>query len=311
MKKESASTNEPTAGKKPKYNPHAGHRERLRAKFDRDSEMIVFEDHEALEFHLSLVIPRKDTNALAHELLRVFGSLDAVLCATPRELFQVKNMTASAAYLLASEFAMVRKAIKAGVIDPRTRKIESPEAGIMQMYPMFIGRKTECSCILLMDINYRIIKSFFHESIDSDGIALDVADFVAKAAREGAAYVLFAHNHPSGDVTPSLEDIQMTERVYEALVAVGKTLIDHVIFSNEKIFSFHNNGLLDKYEDDLIERMQDGNLRDRPNRRKQFMLDLNEYLLTPSSPTDIAFKSKPKSEILDEYVRKCRHKNID
>ena len=51
------------------YNPHAGHRERLRKKFEENPEMNVFEDHEALEFHLSLVIPRKDTNELAHELL--------------------------------------------------------------------------------------------------------------------------------------------------------------------------------------------------------------------------------------------------
>lgn len=51
-----------------KKNPHEGHRARMRCKFDRDPEMETIEDHEALEFHLSLIIPRKDTNELAHKL---------------------------------------------------------------------------------------------------------------------------------------------------------------------------------------------------------------------------------------------------
>ena len=80
------------------YNPHAGHRERLRKKFEENPEMNVFEDHEALEFHLSLVIPRKDTNELAHELLRTFGSLDAVLCATrPTTRISIRGISTHAA----------------------------------------------------------------------------------------------------------------------------------------------------------------------------------------------------------------------
>ena len=130
-----------------KKNPHEGHRARMRCKFDRDPEMETIEDHEALEFHLSLIIPRKDTNELAHELIAKFGSLDAVMSASPAELVKVKNMTVSASYMLASEFAMVRKAMRAGSVTSRNKRLHRPEECISYMHSYFIGRKTECFCI--------------------------------------------------------------------------------------------------------------------------------------------------------------------
>lgn len=124
-----------------KTNPHEGHRQRLRAKIDRDPEMETLEDHEALEFHLSLVIPRKDTNELAHELIRKFGSLDAVLSASPQELIKVKNMTVAASYMLASELSMVRKAMRAGSV-----------ASAARSYPV---RKTEYAICIRISLAER------------------------------------------------------------------------------------------------------------------------------------------------------------
>ena len=74
-------------------NYHLGHRERLRKKFDADNELTAFEDHEVLEYLLSLVIPRKDTNDLAHEMIAKMGSLHNVFMSNPRELKEFKNMT--------------------------------------------------------------------------------------------------------------------------------------------------------------------------------------------------------------------------
>lgn len=93
-------------------NYHSGHRERVRERFDADPEMLTFKEHEMLEFLLNTVIPRKDTNVIAHELIAKNGSLYGVFNAGVQDLLSVKNMTVSAAYLLAGIIPIVRKALR-------------------------------------------------------------------------------------------------------------------------------------------------------------------------------------------------------
>lgn len=264
-----------------KKNPHEGHRARMRCKFDRDPEMETIEDHEALEFHLSLIIPRKDTNELAHELIAKFGSLDAVMSASPAELVKVKNMTVSASYMLASEFAMVRKAMRAGSVTSRNKRLHRPEECISYMHSYFIGRKTECFCIALLDVNFRLIRAFFAPGDSGAEINIDSSDIVLKATRDGASYVCIAHNHPSGNVTPSFDDIEMTRKLFEALSSVGVKLLDHVIFYEYDVFSFHNNGILQKFNDDVLKKFEN-KLMEHPEERQLFLFQLNEYFIEPS-----------------------------
>ena len=60
-------------------NYHSGHRDRMRQRFNADPEMMTFQEHEMLEFILNTVIPRKDTNDIAHALIAQSGSLYGVL----------------------------------------------------------------------------------------------------------------------------------------------------------------------------------------------------------------------------------------
>lgn len=300
-------TNVKNAKRIDNVSPHAGHRERMRAKFDFDPNMNVFEDHEALEFHLSLLIPRKDTNALAHELLRKFGLLNAVLNATPRELFEVKNMTTSAAYMLASEFPMIRKALKAALVRAATKETNSPESVIMYLFPQFVGQINECVAVAYLDVNYKIIKTTFNGGMESNSVFIDIPTIVATATREGATYVLFAHNHPSGNVAPSFTDVQSTIRLHDALASVGKFLLDHVVFFNSDIFSFHNNGLLDKFDEDFCSRMKIS-LHENPAYKMKFLLELNEYILTPLTGKEDELTVRPKNEFFEEYIKSCNDK---
>ncbi len=80
-----------------KDNIHGGHRERLRARVIADPELDTFTDHEALELLLFYAIPRADTNILAHRLIAKFGSLRAVMDASPEELATVEGIGQSAA----------------------------------------------------------------------------------------------------------------------------------------------------------------------------------------------------------------------
>lgn len=259
-------------------NVHEGHRQRLRDKVRKDPELDTLADHEALEFHLSLVIPRKDTNELAHDLINVFGSLDGVLTASPEELVRVKNMTVGAAYLLSSEYSLVRKAMRSSDPKKRKRNMGDPVKAIEYMQPYFVGRKTECSCVALLDVNYKTIDVFFTRGTNGDRVNIDITDITQKAARLGACYVIVAHNHPSGNVTPSVDDITSTGLLYEALFASGIELADHVIFHDYDSFSFHNNGLLTKFNNDCLN--SHNLLKEMSNeQRRRYVMGFTEYVL--------------------------------
>lgn len=82
-----------------KANLHAGHRDRLKKRFDAVGER-GFEDHTLLELLLFYGVPQKDTNPIAHRLIERFGSLPAVLEAPARELMQVEGVGENVARLL-------------------------------------------------------------------------------------------------------------------------------------------------------------------------------------------------------------------
>lgn len=288
-----------------KKNPHEGHRARLREKFSKDSTMETFADHELLEFHLSLVIPRKDTNALAHELIDKFGSLNNVLLASPNELIKVKNMTVAAAYLLASESAVVRRGMRSDVLQDKNDKLVRPRDTISLMQIDFLGRKVECFSIALLDLNYRLMRTFFTEGYSGTYVPTDVADIMLKISREGAKYVIIAHNHPSGNVTPSLDDIDLTRNIYGALNQLNVELLDHIIFHDFDAFSFRNNGILQTIEKDLFLE-ENKSISDDSELRRQFLTDLNEYILEPTLVPDGRLVAKPRNVILAEYEKKLK-----
>jgi len=62
-----------------------------------------------------------------------------------------------------------------------------------------------------------------------------------RAIIEGAASIIIAHNHPSGEVDPSDDDTRVTKRMFEAGELLGITLLDHIVFSSEGYFSFRDN----------------------------------------------------------------------
>jgi DNA repair protein RadC len=63
-----------------------------------------------------------------------------------------------------------------------------------------------------------------------------------RAVIAGSYSIIIAHNHPSGDVDPSDEDMKVTKLMFEAGNLLGITMVDHIIFTKDNYFSFRNNG---------------------------------------------------------------------
>lgn len=267
-----------------KKNIHDGHRERLREKARVDTELTALQDHEILELMLSLVIPRKDTNPLAHELIDKFGSLDGVLHAPPAQLEKVKSMTKNAAFMLSVLYPVCRRALQSAPDTALKPSLATPERCIEFMHRKFIGRREENVYVMLLDINYKVLYSTFKTG-SASRVAVEPGELVSAVTRHGASYVLIAHNHPSGDVTPSFEDLDLTKVLIEALATLEVRLLDHVIFSDYNCFSFHNNDIIRSFEDELDERGRN-NLTESTELRRKFITSLNEYALDASDSTE-------------------------
>ena len=88
---------------------HEGHRARLRQSAKQDEELTSFSEFQVLEYFLSFIIPRKDTNPIAHALIEAFGSLYGVFQATEEELYSINGMTQNAACFIADFLPISRK----------------------------------------------------------------------------------------------------------------------------------------------------------------------------------------------------------
>ncbi|MCK5837858.1 MAG: hypothetical protein KAH09_11375, partial [Desulfobacula sp.] len=78
-------------------------------------------------------------------------------------------------------------------------------------------------------------------------------EVIVSALQHNAAAMIFAHNHPSGDVEPSQSDIQITRRLFFALKYVGITLHEHMIIGNQGFYSFAAQGLISRLNKEFNE----------------------------------------------------------
>jgi len=223
---------------KPDY---LGHRERLRQRL-LTAGSAALADYELLEFLLYAAKPRGDTKPLAKALLRRFGSLARVLGAEPESLQTVKGMGPASIAALIAVRAAAREMLRAEVKD---RSVISSWQQLLDYCTARLGHAdTEEFHLLFLDNKNALIA----DEKQQDGTVNHTPVYpreVAKRALElSASAVIMVHNHPSGDVTPSKADIEMTRAVREAVKAVGIALHDHLVIGRGRHASFKSLGLL-------------------------------------------------------------------
>ena len=219
---------------------HDGHRQRLKNRF-REEGLDHFEEHQVLELLLYYTIPRRDTNPIAHELLKKFGSLSQVLEARPEELAKVDGVGETAATFLSlitavGRYYLVNRTIQETILP-------SIEKCGQYLVPFFHGRRNEMVYILCLDAKCKVLccKEMGEGSVNSAGVP--IRRIVETALGANATSVILAHNHPSGFALPSGEDIQTTRRVAMALDAVEIELVDHIVVADDDFVSLAQSGL--------------------------------------------------------------------
>ena len=218
------------AGKDRYVNIHAGHRERLRAQIAK-SGISDMPDHVVLEYLLFHTIPRIDTNPLAHLLIDRFGSLTGVFDADMAELLKVPGVGENTACFLKS-FALIHERYAMEKIKGHERFSIEALAGFLIDY--FLNKTDEEVFVFCLDNGGGLVgkESVYHGSINSTYVSPRA--LLETVCRYGAVSIILAHNHPSGNATPSSEDITLTRQLMDAFIPFGVTIRAHLVVAGDK-----------------------------------------------------------------------------
>ncbi len=178
---------------------------------------------------------------LADRLLTRFGDVRGLLELSTDELQMEPGIGVAKACQLAaiSEFAV--RIAESRMYDATIRQPEDLAAVLM---PYFQQLAHEEFVVVLLDTKNKIVsrRTIFRGSLNAS--IVHPREVFKYAIRHSAAALLAAHNHPSGDPTPSREDIEVTRRLVEAGKIIGIEVLDHVVFGDGKTISMKEKGLV-------------------------------------------------------------------
>ncbi|UWS79544.1 DNA repair protein RadC [Phaeobacter sp. G2] len=228
-----------TAGRLPSY--IKDHRIRLRQRF-REGGAAAMPDYELLELVLFRALPRQDVKPMAHQLLKQFGDFARVVSARPERLAQVKGVGEALITDLKVLEAAAQRMARARVMQRQV--ISSWDALLDYCHTAMAHRSTEHFRVLFLDRKNCLIADEEQARGTVDHVPVYPREVAKRALDLNASALILVHNHPSGDPTPSASDIDMTERINQALTPLGITLHDHLIIGSNAELSFRAEGLL-------------------------------------------------------------------
>jgi DNA repair protein RadC len=217
------------------------HRARMRYKLLTAGPDAIA-DHEMLEMVLFLALPRRDTKPVAYRLMARFGSFAAAIAAPAAEISMVEGMGEASAAALKIVHAAALRLARAEVVD---RPVLGNWDVLMRYLNAVLAReKIEQFRILFLDNRNRLIVDEAQSRGTVNHTPVYPREVVKRALELHASAIIVVHNHPSGDPTPSQDDILMTRQIEQAVKCVSITLHDHVIIGNGNWTSFRREGLL-------------------------------------------------------------------
>ena len=221
-------------------NDSAGHRSRLRKRL-LDAGPEGFHDYELVEYLLALTIPRVDTKPLAKRLIDDFGGIAPLLSASASTLKREGLSEATVAALKIAEATALR------LLEARTEAapiLSSWDALGDYLHAAMAHRRTEEVRILFLNAKNMLIanEALWQGSVDEASI--HVREVIARAIALGATAIIIVHNHPSGDPSPSQQDIRLTRDLVEAGRHMKVTVHDHVIVGASGRTSMRAMGLI-------------------------------------------------------------------
>lgn len=221
---------------------HEGHRKRLKERFEKEG-LDCFEPHQVLELLLFFSIPRRDTNPIAHQLIKKYGSLSGVFEADLKDLASTSGIGENTSILLTLIPNLARRYMKDKWRD-KPELNSSTKAGEYAV-TLFAGLIYEAFYVICLDAQNKVnFTELAHEGTINEA-PIYPRIIVETALRHKANSVILAHNHPGGSLNPSRADIEATRKIKSALEGISIKVVDHIIVCGEKYISFAEKGLLE------------------------------------------------------------------
>ena len=217
----------------------AGHRQRLRKKF-LESGLSGFHDYEVIELLLTIATPRKDCKEIAKALLKRFKSLQRVLEASPRELCEIEGIGPMNQFGIKLVKAVADRYLEKRLIE------KDPLNNSKELYEYLChtirDKLREYFKVVFLDAKNKVlaVETLFKGTLTASSVY--PREVILAALNHDAAALIFAHNHPSGDPTPSPEDMAITRQLVLACAVMGITVHEHIVMGNSSFYSFADHG---------------------------------------------------------------------
>ncbi len=198
-------------------------------------------DAELLGIIIKAGTPADSAVDLARKLLTKYGDFRNLSTKTISELSKVKGIGRAKAAQIKAALAIAGRYHSRPLLSGD--QIRSSEDVYHHFHERLRDKKQETFLLVLLDSKNRIIKDLPISVGSLSSSLVHPREVFSPAIRESAASVIFVHNHPSGDPTPSQEDKELTRRLVEVAELVGIKVLDHVIIGTGRFVSFKEKGL--------------------------------------------------------------------
>lgn len=218
----------------------SGHRARLRQRlFDGGPRALL--DHELVEYLLALAIPRRDTKAQARALIARFGGIGPLLSANADTLRREGLSDGVVGALKIAEASALR--LLETRVEGRPVLSSWDALGDYLQAAMAHSPVEEVRVLFLNAKNMLLAnEAMWRGSVDEASV--HVREVISRAIALGATAIIIVHNHPSGDPSPSNQDIRLTRDLIEAGRHMRVTVHDHVIVGTQGRSSMKAMGLI-------------------------------------------------------------------
>jgi DNA repair protein RadC len=183
-----------------------------------------------------------DALAMANELLAARDGLHGLSRSTAGDLARAPGIGPAKAAQILAAVELGRRTLTHA---PRSRvQLLTPGDAVRYLMPTFGGRPAEQFGIVLLDTKYRVLRTTVLAIGTLNTTVVQPREVFREAALGSAAAVVAFHNHPSGDPTPSADDVDLTRRLAAAGILMGIDLVDHIILGDARYCSFKEMGRL-------------------------------------------------------------------
>ncbi|MGE5508469.1 MAG: RadC family protein [Chitinophagales bacterium] len=186
--------------------------------------------------------PRRSALALAEQVLSQTGGLRRLAATSPHELCRIPGVGPAKASQVLAGLELGRRLMAMAPEERRALRSPGEAAGLVMPEMRFLAQ--EHFRVLLLDAKNRVIANELVSIGTLNTSLVHPRELFRRAIQASSAAVILVHNHPSGDPTPSAEDLSLTKRLVEAGRLLGIEVLDHLVIGDNRYVSLKERGLL-------------------------------------------------------------------